>query len=88
MFGELIKSFAKEKAKAKQREEYELTPHDLELQDIWDSLDPELKDFAKTTRSIGLGHNARVRFNERGMAELVYQLAEIGYEIKKKENTK
>lgn len=82
MFGELIKSFAK----AKQTEEYEVTPHDRELQDIWDNLDQELQDFAKETRNIGLGHNARVRFNERGMAELVYQLAEIGYEIKKKEN--
>jgi len=83
MIGEMIKSFAK----AKQTEEYELTAHDLELQDIWDSLDLELKDFAKATRSLGLGHNLTVRFNERGMAELVYQLAEIGYEIKKKENT-
>ena len=82
MFGELIKSFAK----AKQTKEYELTAHDLELQDIWDSLDSELKDFAKETRSLGLDHNLNVRFNERGMAELVYQLAEIGYEIKKKEN--
>ena len=82
MFGELIKSFAK----AKQTKEYELTAHDLELQEIWDSLDSELKDFAKETRSLGLGHNLNVRFNERGMAELVYQLAEIGYEIKKKEN--
>ncbi len=87
MFGELIKSFAKAKAKTKQIEEYQLTPHDLELQDIWDSLDLELKDFAKATRSLGLRHNANVRFNERGMAELIYQLAEIGYEIKKKENT-
>jgi len=87
MFGELIKSLAKAKAKAKQNKEYELTPHDRELQDIWDNLDQELQDFAMETRNIGLGHNARVRFNERGMAELVYQLAEIGYEIKKKENT-
>jgi len=86
MFGELIKSLAKAKAKAKQTEEYEVTPHDRELQSIWDSLDSELKDFAKATRNIGLGYNARVRFNERGMAELVSQLAEIGYEIKKKEN--
>lgn len=82
MIGEMIKSFAK----AKQTEEYELTAHDLELQDIWDSLDSELKDFAKVTRSLGLRHNANVRFNERGMAELVYQLAEIGYEIRKKED--
>ena len=82
MFGEMIKSFAK----AKQIEEYERTAHDLELQDIWDDLDPELKDFANETRSLGLGHNLNVRFNERGMAELVYQLAEIGYEIRKKEN--
>ena len=87
MFGEMIKSFAKAKAKTKQIEEYELTPHDLELQDIWDSLDLDLKDFAKSTRSLGLGHNLNVRFNERGMAELVYQLAEIGYEIRKKEDT-
>lgn len=85
MFGEIIKSF--EKAKTKQIEEYELTAHDLELQDIWNDLDLELKDFAKETRSLGLGHNANVRFNERGMAELVYQLSKIGYEIKKKENT-
>jgi len=83
MFGELIKSFAK----AKQTEEYEVTQHDRELQDIWDNLDQELQDFAMETRNIGLGHNARVRFNERGMAELVSQLAGIGYEIKKKENT-
>jgi len=87
MFGELIKSLATAKAKAKQREEYEVTPHDRELQHIWDNLDQELQDFAMETRSIGLGHNAKVRFNERGMAELVYQLAEIGYKIKKKENT-
>lgn len=87
MFGELIKSLAKAKAKTKQIEEYELTPHDRELQKIWDSLDEELQNFALETRNIGLGYNARVRFNERGMAELIYQLAEIGYEIKKKENT-
>ena len=86
MFDELIKSLAKTKAKTKQIQEYELTAHDLELQDIWDSLDPELKDFAKATHKLGLGHNLNVRFNERGIAELVYQLAEIGYEIKKKEN--
>jgi hypothetical protein len=85
MFGELIKSLAK--AKAKQREEYEVTPHDRELEDIWNNLDDELQDFAMQTRSLGLGHNLNVRFNERGMAELVSQLAEIGYEIKKKENT-
>jgi len=87
MFGELIKSLAKTKAKTKQIQGYKLTPHDLELQDIWNSLDSELKDFAKEIRSLGLGHNLTVRFNERGMAELVYQLAKIGYEIKKKENT-
>ena len=87
MFGELIKSLAKAKAKAKQREEYEVTPHDRELQDVWDNLDEELQDFAMETRNMGLGHNAKVRFNERGMAELVLQLAEIGYEIRKKENT-
>ena len=83
MFGELIKSFAK----AKQTKEYELTAHDLELKEVWEGLDPELKDFAKATHKLGLGHNLNVRFNERGMAELVHQLAEIGYEIKKKENT-
>lgn len=60
MFGEMIKSFAK----VKQTEEYELTTHDLELQDIWNSLDPELKDFAKATRSLGLGHNGNVRFSQ------------------------
>lgn len=86
MFGELIMSFAKAKAKAKQTKEYKPTVYDRELQDIWDSLDQELQDFAMQTRSLGLGHNLNVRFNERGMAELVYQLAEIGYEIKKKEN--
>lgn len=87
MFGEMIKSFAKEKAKTKQNKKYEVTPHDRELQDIWDSLDEELQNFAMQTRNLGLGHNLNVRFNERGMAELVKQLDEIGYEIKKKENT-
>jgi hypothetical protein len=65
---------------------YEPTAHDLDLKEIWEGLDQQLKDFAKTARSLGLGHNLKTRFNERGMAELVYQLNEIGYEIRKKEN--
>jgi len=82
MFGTMIESFTKSPVP----EKYELTAHDLELKKIWDSLDQELKDFAKTARGLGLGHNLKTRFNERGMAELVKQLDEIGYEIRKKEN--
>jgi len=82
MFGQMIKYFTKSQEPVK----YELTAHDLELKAIWNSLDQELKDFAKTARGLGLGHNLKTRFNERGMAELVNQLDEIGYEIRKKEN--
>ena len=78
----MIKTFKK----PQQPEKYEPTAHDLELKEIWDSLDQELKDFAKTARRLGLGRNLKTRFNERGMAELVNQLDEIGYEIRKKEN--
>lgn len=83
----MLKSFRK----TEEPEKYELTARDLELKATWDGLDPELKDFAKTARSLGLrfgpGRNLKTRFNERGMAELVYQLNEIGYDIVKKENT-
>jgi len=82
MFGQMIKYFTKSQEPVK----YEPTAHDLELKKIWESLDQELKDFAKTARGLGLGHNLKTRFNERGMAELVKQLDEIGYEIRKKEN--
>ena len=81
MFGTMLKLL-----KPEEPEKYEPTAHDLELKEIWDSLDQELKDFAKTARGLGLGHNLKTRFNERGMAELVKQLDEIGYEIRKKEN--
>jgi len=81
MFGTILKSFRK----TEEPEKYELTTHDLELKEVWEGLDPELKDFAKTARRLGLGHNLKIRFNERGMAELVKQLHEIGYEIRKKE---
>ena len=81
MFGQMIKYFTK----SHEIEQYELTAHDLDLKEIWEDLDQELKDFAKTARGLGLGHNLKTRFNERGMAELVYQLDEIGYEIRKKE---
>ena len=80
MFGTMLKLLKPEKPK-----QYELTARDLELKKIWESLDQELKDFAKTARRLGLGHNLKTRFNERGMAELVKQLDEIGYEIRKKE---
>ena len=60
-----------------------------ELKKIWDSLDQELKDFAKTTHDLGLRgsryNRLKVCFNERGMSELVRQLDEIGYEITAKE---
>jgi len=78
----MLKSFRK----TEEPEKYEPTAHDLELKEVWNSLDQELKDFAKTARRLGLGHNLKTRFNERGMAELVNQLDEIGYEIRKKEN--
>ena len=81
MFGTMLKSFRKTEEPPK----YELTAHDLELKAIWNSLDQKLKDFAKTACGLGLGHNLKTRFNERGMAELVKQLDEIGYEIRKKE---
>jgi hypothetical protein len=80
MFGTMIKSFTK----SPEPKKYELTERDLELKKIWDDLDQELKDFAKTARRLGLGRNLKTRFNERGIAELVYQLDEIGYEIRKK----
>jgi len=80
MFGTMLKLFKPEELK-----QYELTARDLELKEVWDGLDQELKDFAKTARRLGLGHNLKTRFNERGMAELVKQLDEIGYEIRKKE---
>jgi len=82
MFGTMLKSFRK----TEEPKKYELTEHDLKLKAIWEALDPELKDFAKTARRLGLGRNLKTRFNERGMAELVKQLDEIGYEIRKKEN--
>ena len=78
----MIKFFTK----SQEAIEYELTARDLELKEVWEELDEELKDFAKTARRLGLGHNLKTRFNERGMAELVKQLDEIGYEIRKKEN--
>ena len=81
MFGTMIKSFTKSQEPGK----YELTEHDLKLLKIWEGLDQDLKDFAKTSRRLGLGHNLKTCFNERGMAELIYQLDEIGYEIRKKE---
>ena len=81
MFGTMIKFFTK----SQEAIEYELTARDLELKEVWEELDEELKDFAKTARRLGLGHNLKTRFNERGMAELVIQLDEIGYEIRKKE---
>ena len=81
MFGTMIKFFTK----SHEAIEYELTARDLELKEVWEELDEELKDFAKTARRLGLGHNLKTRFNERGMAELVKQLDEIGYEIRKKE---
>jgi len=64
--------------------------HTKELKAIWESLDQDLKDFAKETHDLGLGglpsNKLKVRFNERGMSELVRQLNEIGYEIKPKED--
>ena len=81
MFGTMIKFFTK----SQEAIEYELTARDLELKEVWEELDEELKDFAKTARRLGLGRNLKTRFNERGMAELVIQLDEIGYEIRKKE---
>jgi len=80
MFGTMIKSFRK----SQEPKKYELTERDLELMEIWEGLDRELKDFAKTARRLGLGRNLKTRFNERGMAELVKQLDEIGYEIRRK----
>ena len=80
MFGTMIKTFKKQQ----QPEKYELTAHDLKLKEIWEGLDEELKDFAKTARRLGLGRNLKTRFNERGIAELIYQLNEIGFEIRKK----
>ena len=76
----MIKSFRK----SQEPKKYELTERDLELMEIWEGLDRELKDFAKTARRLGLGRNLKTRFNERGMAELVKQLDEIGYEIRRK----
>ena len=81
MFGTMIKFFTK----SQEAIEYELTARDLELKEVWEELDEELKDFAKTARRLGLGRNLKTRFNERGMAELVIQLDDIGYEIRKKE---
>jgi len=76
----MIKSLTK----SPEPKKYELTERDLELIEIWEGLDQELKDFAKTSRRLGLGRNLKTRFNERGMAELVKQLDEIGYEIRRK----
>jgi len=59
--------------------------HTKELKAIWESLDQELKDFAMTTRDLSFGYNIKARFNERGMANLVKQLNDIGYEIRPKE---
>ena len=81
MFGTMLKLL-----KPEEPHKYQLTERDLELKEVWEELDEELKDFAKTARRLGLGHNLKTRFNERGMAELVKQLDEIGYEIRKKEN--
>jgi len=82
MFGTMLKSFRN----TEEPKKYELTARDLELKEVWEELDEELKDFAKTARRLGLGRNLKTRFNERGMAELINQLDEIGYEIRKKEN--
>ena len=59
--------------------------HTKELKAIWESLDQDLKDFAMTTRDLGFGYNLKTRFNQKGMAELVKQLDDIGYEIRVKE---
>jgi len=65
-------------------------PEQKELKAIWESLDQKLKNFAKETHDLGLGglpsNKLKVRFNERGMSELVRQLDKIGYEIKPKED--
>jgi len=58
--------------------------HTKELKAIWENLDQELKEFAMTTRDLGFGYNLKTRFNQKGMAELVSQLNDIGYEIRKK----
>jgi len=62
--------------------------HTNELKAIWAGLDQDLKDFAYATRDLGLSHNCKIRFNERGMSNLVKQLGEIGYEIRPKEESK
>lgn len=62
--------------------------HTKELKAIWEGLDQELKDFAMTSRDLGFGYNLKTRFNQRGMAELVKQLDDIGYEIRIKKEGK
>jgi len=68
------------------REKFESPEHTDKLKQIWENLDEDLKDFALTSRNLGLAHNLKVKFNERGMAELILQLHDIGYEIQKKDN--
>lgn len=60
--------------------------HTKELKAIWENLDQDLKDFALKTRDLGFGYNLKTRFNQQGMARLVKQLDEIGYEIKPQED--
>jgi len=69
--------------KKKKSQEHDTQP-DPHLKAVWENLDQDLKDFAMTTHDLGLRRNLKIRFNERGMAKLVKQLDEIGYEIRKK----
>jgi len=71
----------------KKKEPLPDSEHTKELKAIWESLDQDLKNFALTTRDLGFGHNLKTRFNQRGMANLVKQLNDIGYEIRPKEES-
>jgi len=70
--------------RTKPAKRYESPEHIESLKETWESLDAELKDFATTTRDLGLGYNLKARLNQKGMAELVSQLDDVGYEIRKK----
>ena len=82
----MIDTFLRYFIRNKPTKRHEDPQHIESLKETWEDLDTELRDFAITNRDIGLGQSLKICFNERGMAELVIQLGEIGYEIRKKEH--
>jgi len=85
MFGAMLKSFKRVKHEPARPT---ISDYERNLLEIWESLDSELKAFAKSDRPHIAPRGNKIRFNEKGMAELVRQLDEIGYEIRKKKGNR